>query len=109
MSDDRPTVIYRYRALDDGRLIYVGTSGSAHRDWGHENGSPWWSFCGPPETEWYPTKSAALAAEREAIRNERPLFNNKGRPNGGPSQRERYQWLTTNIRRALGTLPEGAS
>ncbi len=100
-----PTALYRYHARDDGRLIYVGTTRNPEgRDDGHENESPWWSFCAPPELEWYPSKEDALSAERAVIKAESPLFNGKGRSVGAALIKDRNRWLSYRIRHALGTL-----
>lgn len=103
MSDDGPTALYRYRALDDDRLIYVGITGNPEgRRQNHHNGSPWYPFCGPPEVEWFPTKSAASDAERCEVRTAEPLFNTrKGYRPMAADLRARNLWLSTQIRNAL--------
>lgn len=73
----RPKGHHLYRHFDaSGKLLYVGISLHAvSRLVGHKNSSPWvWSIA-RMEVETYSTRKAAEQAEREAIENERPLFN----------------------------------
>lgn len=66
-----------YRAFDfEGRLLYVGISFSAiGRLWQHRNRAEWFSRATQVKIENYPTRDAALAAETNAIKTEKPLFN----------------------------------
>jgi hypothetical protein len=73
----RPRAYHLYRHFDEaGKLLYVGISLNAvSRLVGHKSNSPWiWSVA-RVEVETFPTRGEAEAAEREAIRAERPLFN----------------------------------
>jgi DNA-binding transcriptional ArsR family regulator len=75
IADDGETALYRW---PDGaaRLLYVGVSGDlAVRAWSHAKRSSWMAFAAEPAVEWFPTRSAALEAERIAIETEQPLFN----------------------------------
>lgn len=70
-----PTKLYRHFDAE-GRLLYVGISlGVLHRLAQHMNGSHWAEGIARVEVESFPTRGAALAAERTAIRTEQPLHN----------------------------------
>lgn len=70
-----PTDLYRYYD-HHGRLIYVGISKSAvMRAMQHERTAHWWDAWVSMTRQRFPDRHAALAAERDAIRTERPLFN----------------------------------
>lgn len=72
---NEPTDLYRYYD-HHGRLIYVGVSKQAVvRAMQHERTAHWWDAWASMTRETFPTRDAALDAERTAIRNERPLFN----------------------------------
>lgn len=66
-----------YRHFDQlGRLLYVGISLDAVRRLGqHKQHAAWYSRITTICVEWYPTRAAAEAAEREGIRRERPKHN----------------------------------
>lgn len=73
-----------YRHFDaSGRLLYVGISlSTAHRMGQHRNTSEWSHRVRTITIEHFPTREAALDAETEAIRTERPAFNKMGRVYG---------------------------
>jgi len=66
-----------YRHFDaDGRLLYVGVSFHAVvRAYQHKAGAEWWAQAVTMKVERFPTREAALLAEREAIKQEKPLHN----------------------------------
>jgi predicted GIY-YIG superfamily endonuclease len=66
-----------YRWFDgSGRLRYVGISNDVRRRTGqHAAGKWWWFEVRSCTVEWFDTRGAALAAERAAIRAERPRHN----------------------------------
>lgn len=68
-----------YRHYDqDGTLLYVGiTSNVKRRMEGHRRSATWIERIDHIETEVFPTRRDALAAERQAINSEGPLFNKK--------------------------------
>jgi predicted GIY-YIG superfamily endonuclease len=67
--------LYRLRS-GVGGLLYVGISlNLAARLAQHRDCQPWWNEVVSVQVEPHPTREAALAAEREAIRTERPLHN----------------------------------
>lgn len=69
------TDLYRYFDAD-GRLLYVGISLSAvARAVQHKNSSHWWSSAVTMTKQTFDTRDEALAAERDAIRAERPFHN----------------------------------
>jgi hypothetical protein len=73
--DNRPHVLYRFRNRD-GRLIYVGISLSLPARLGqHRGDKPWWAEVTTVTVEHFPDRASALAAEKEAIRTESPLYN----------------------------------
>ena len=69
------TALYRHFA-NDGSLLYVGISLSwPSRTKSHASGSRWFDQVARVEIEQFPSREAALEAEREAIKRERPKFN----------------------------------
>jgi predicted GIY-YIG superfamily endonuclease len=75
ISDVQKTALYR--AFDaTRRLLYVGISSNALRRLSQHRGRADW-FCELAylEVEWFETRDLALAAERTAIKAERPAFN----------------------------------
>lgn len=70
------TQLYRHFDRRD-RLLYVGLSINAmHRGHGHKR-KVWFTRVSKMLIENYPTKEAAMMAERVAITKERPLFNKR--------------------------------
>jgi predicted GIY-YIG superfamily endonuclease len=83
----RRCALYRWRD-EQGTLLYIGiTHDVARRDAGHAAKSPWWCFAQRQSAEWFPNRADAETAEREAIRNEAPLFNRQH--NDTPAARQR--------------------
>ena len=84
---DVPTILYwHYDA--DGALLYIGvTGGFEARGKAHAKGSSWVQFAKTSKSVWYPNRAEAEAAEVEAIKAERPLFNHVH--NDSPEARER--------------------
>jgi hypothetical protein len=81
-SHDDPTSLYRHFAAD-GRLLYVGVSLHAvGRLCQHRDHSAWFTEIARVEIEQFPSRKAALDAEREAIQSEKPLHNKnkRGKP-----------------------------
>lgn len=75
LNRSRPTWLYRYFDAND-RLLYVGIAFDVlKRAQGHRRHAAWWSQAATYTEELYPTRTAAEAAEAEAIRAEAPLFN----------------------------------
>lgn len=66
-----------YRHFDAfGRLLYVGISGSHLRRLAqHADGASWATDIASVTVDHYPTRAVAVAAERQAIRTERPAHN----------------------------------
>lgn len=77
--DDRAT--YVYRCFDElGTLIYVGCSVSPrNRMETHRSTTWWWPQVATIRYVVFPSREYALAKEREAITEEGPRFNIKGR------------------------------
>lgn len=72
------TTLYRYFDAE-GRLLYVGVARDFQaRDIAHRSSSAWYPQMARTETVKYTTRAEALAAERQAIRTERPLYNEQG-------------------------------
>lgn len=71
-----------YRLFDQhARLLYVGvTCGPGSRFSQHAGDKWWWSQVVGSTFEHFDTRAAATAAEAEAIRTERPVYNVAGRP-----------------------------
>ena len=75
MSTDSTTDLYRYFDAE-GRLLYVGISFSAiARAAQHREDKGWWQDVARMHVEHLPTRSEAVAAERQAIQSEQPLHN----------------------------------
>lgn len=67
--------LYRFRDAA-GRLLYVGITADPGTRWkAHAAGKPWWADVARVDVEPQPTREAALAAEKRAIRAERPVHN----------------------------------
>lgn len=66
-----------YRLFDEtGRLLYVGISVDPGKRFAqHRSDKTWWSEVRNMTVQPMPTRQAALDAEREAIKNERPRHN----------------------------------
>lgn len=65
-----------YRHFDaDGVLLYVGISLSAVQRLSQHRKAPWFHDIDKVEVEWFDMRAAAEAAEIEAIRSEKPVFN----------------------------------
>lgn len=80
-----PTVLYRIFDHDDV-LLYVGVSASLFaRFRNHAGHKKWWSRVDMARTtyEWFPNRTLALVAERQAILGESPLFNVLGSDEDG--------------------------
>jgi predicted GIY-YIG superfamily endonuclease len=71
----RPHALYRFFDVED-RLLYIGiTAGLPQRLMRHADGKPWWLQVAKITVEVMPGRAEVLAAERAAIRAERPLYN----------------------------------
>ena len=74
--DPERTALYRH--FDgDGGLLYIGISKDPQGRWMAHRGNrePWVHLAVRRTDEWHPSRPAALAAERDAVRKERPRFN----------------------------------
>jgi DNA-binding NarL/FixJ family response regulator len=70
-----PTVLYRCHDVE-GDLLYVGVSmAPGQRISSHEREQGWWGLVATITVEEHATRDAALAAEAEAIRRQRPRYN----------------------------------
>lgn len=70
-----PTALYRLHNKA-GDLLYVGISGDPLRRWPeHAADKEWWPEVSRFSIDWFDNRPAALAAERDAIRAEKPLHN----------------------------------
>jgi hypothetical protein len=80
-NQSKENVVALYRHFDsDGVLLYVGIAvDPTNRLKQHLNVSHWRDSIVRVEIERHPTREAALAAELEAIRTEKPLHNIAGR------------------------------
>jgi len=75
-----PTWLYRL-FYGDGRLAYVGVTLDPRARFLIHHRKPWWPGVVRVDLRWMPNRDAAFAAERQAIRDERPLHN-IARPKG---------------------------
>lgn len=72
---ERPCALYRH--FDgEGRLLYVGIAvNPLVRSLQHRHGAPWWREVVEIRLTHYASRDAAMAAERQAIRTEKPRHN----------------------------------
>lgn len=78
LINPQPTALYRH--FDgQGCLLYVGVSLNALQRLSEHRYSYWIDRVARVDIERFPSREAALAAEREAIRIEKPLHNIAGR------------------------------
>lgn len=72
---DGPTALYRFFDAAD-RLLYVGITVDIGVRWKHHGkGKAWWSEVVRATVAHYPNRDAALAAEKAAIKAEKPIWN----------------------------------
>jgi hypothetical protein len=91
------TALYRYRDTA-GRLLYIGITYSlGGRERGHSRSSIWMQLVASSTVERRPEREDALAAEREAIETEHPLFNRQY--NDTPEARARLKSYLEEIGR----------
>lgn len=98
------TALYRFR--DDAEtLLYVGIADEPVKRWASHADREWWQSVATYEIEWFPSRDQAAAAEREAIKNERPLHNTVF--NSIPYRGDRFPAmnLLTLAREHFGTEP----
>lgn len=73
--DSQRVALYRH-FNHDGDLLYVGISlSAAERLRQHVDGSCWRYEIARMEISWFESRQEALAAEKEAIKSEAPIFN----------------------------------
>lgn len=82
-----PTVLYRlYDHADE--LLYIGATGNLkQRRYWHRTMTPWGAEIARIETETFPTRAAALDAEKRAIAAEHPRYNVLHNGTHGPKHR----------------------
>lgn len=69
--------LYRFYGFD-GALLYVGiTQNPSRRFEKHKGEKSWWSEISRIELEQHPTRDALATAEREAIKTEKPHYNDR--------------------------------
>lgn len=69
------TALYRFYDAD-GALLYVGiTYDIGIRFHNHSRKKEWWPAATDLTVKWYETRDLAMAAEREAIKTESPVWN----------------------------------
>tara|TARA_R100000482_G_scaffold120627_1_gene66079 strand:+ start:774 stop:1280 length:507 start_codon:yes stop_codon:yes gene_type:complete len=77
--DKQRTALYRAYS-STGELMYVGISLSVmSRLSQHKNSSAWFNSAARIDIEYYPTRTDALAAEKQAIQTECPVHNKAGK------------------------------
>ena len=69
------TALYRIRGEAE-RLLYVGITNCVPIRWnGHQSSQPWWDELRSLTVEWFDKRTDAEAAEKAAIRAEKPKYN----------------------------------
>jgi predicted GIY-YIG superfamily endonuclease len=94
LLENRPHVLYRLSDRTDV-LLYVGiTADFTQRMAAHERERAWWPQVDRAATriEYYDCRSAALDAEREAIKAENPLHNDQHNQRVEVPEPSRYSW-----------------
>ena len=88
-----------YRHFDaDRNLLYVGvTSNIDVRNASHKVNSHWFSAIDIIESEEFPDRSSAVAAELSAIKEESPKWNVIGNPNAIAGQPRNMDMMTIRI------------
>lgn len=83
-----------YRAYNsDGVLLYVGIARNWGRRWAqHSERSPFFAATARLDVERFPTRDAALAAERKAIKSEGPIHNVTHARTAPPKKERRLSW-----------------
>lgn len=77
--EKQPTALYRAYS-ESGELLYVGISLSVmSRLSSHKNSSAWFNSAATIDIEYHPTRTGALAAEKQAIQTECPVHNKAGK------------------------------
>lgn len=72
---DEATTLYRFYD-PEWRLLYVGVSWNPHERFkAHAGDKAWWGYVSYIRVDHYATRDAALQAESDTIREERPPFN----------------------------------
>lgn len=111
------TTLYRLFAAD-GQLLYVGITWNAgYRLKEHAGDKPWWPSVASATFEHFATREEALAAERRAIRFERPVNNIALVPNLDPglsveltdAARELAEWTAERDRLIREAVAAGGS
>jgi predicted GIY-YIG superfamily endonuclease len=81
--ETQPHALYRFFAAD-GTLLYIGLTANPGTRWkSHAAEKPWWLNVVKVTVEHFPTRSAVIEAERNAIQGERPLHNVTHNRDGG--------------------------
>jgi DNA-binding transcriptional regulator YhcF (GntR family) len=113
-----PTALYRLYD-SQGRLLYVGIATSPERRWlQHAAEKVWWPAVSRRDTEWFPSRAEAAAAEITAIRSERPCHNEAHTapipaPRAASSASrplKRHEEIAADLRQQIlnGVLPAGS-
>lgn len=68
-----PTWLYRFYA--GPQFVYVGVTSDPQKRFVSHRRKPWWVTVDRALLRWFPSREAAFAAEREAIRMEHPKQN----------------------------------
>lgn len=72
---DTTTTLYRFYDASD-RLLYIGIAGNPGRRFNeHGKDKQWWDQVARSTMEHHPSRQAALHAEEQAIKDERPIHN----------------------------------
>lgn len=103
--DDARTALYRlYDA--HGRLLYIGITHELEQRWStHASTKAWWSKVVRKTIEWHENRGLAEAAEKTAIREERPMHNRANSPwIPGPRGLERDEATIGEARSNLSEL-----
>lgn len=69
------TAVYRFYDAED-QLLYVGITNNLDVRWAtHASDKPWWHLVTRKDAEWFETRAEALAAEKEVVAEQEPLYD----------------------------------
>lgn len=81
------TTVYLYRIYGaKSRLLYVGITTDLEKRLGQHSEKSWWTEVRAIESQTHESRANARAAEVEAIRSERPIYNRAGNTNILPAR-----------------------
>lgn len=101
-SHKKRTALYRFYGARD-ILLYVGVTDQPGRRWEeHVKEKPWWRRVRRQTVDLYDSREAAEAAERQAIEDERPVYNTLHAREPDPLSPEELRLLLYDLDAVMG-------